>query len=187
MNIRALCLFVIVIFSVLFTGCSYTKQAQVVSPQKSWDGDVVDASYAIAHKLENNLRTPIAHEDSIIVASFVNVSDLTKSSHFGRIMSEQVASRLAQKGYKVIEMKLRQDSIFVDPKNKGEFLLSRNIKDISRDHNASAVVVGTYAQGYRKVYVSARIISPFDSIILSSCDYELRFPETREMTVLMKE
>ncbi|WP_321495821.1 FlgO family outer membrane protein [uncultured Desulfobacter sp.] len=119
------------------------------------------------------------------MASFVDVSDLTKSSPLGRIMSEQVGSRLAQKGYRVIEMKLRQNSIFVDPENKGEFLLSRNIKDISNLHQASIVVVGTYAKGNDTVYVSARMVNPIDSVIMSSCDYELDFPNHRELMSLM--
>ena len=97
-----------------------------------------------------------------------------------------VGNYFKKKGYKVIEMKLRQNSIFVDPENKGEFLLSRNLQDISRSHNASAVVVGTYAKGYQKVYVTARIVNPATSVILSSCDYELNFPDSREMAVLMQ-
>lgn len=175
---------ILIVISVFVAGCYNTKPAPTA---KAWDGDVVYASYAIVNKLENNLRVPISQNAPIIVASFVNVSDLTKSSGFGRIMSEQVGSRFSQKGYKVIEMKLRQNSIFVDQENKGEFLLSRNIKDISLAHKAAVVVVGTYAQGHDKVYVSARMVNPIDSVILSSCDYELDFPEYQEMMTLMRE
>lgn len=182
MNVRNL--FFVTLMSMFCFGC-YASQKQVSTSQVSWDGDVVYASYKIVNKLENNLKQPISQDAPIVVASFVDVSDLTKSSAFGRIMSEQVGSRLAQKGYKVIEMKLRQNSIFVDPENKGEFLLSRNIKDISVTHKASVVIVGTYAKGHDKVYVSARMVNPVDSIIMSSCDYELDFPEYKEMMALM--
>ncbi len=183
MSIKNLAL---IIMSVFLVGC-YSAPKRVATSEKGWNGDVVCASYGIVNKLENNLREPISQDASVIVASFVNVSDLTKSSAFGRIMSEQIGSRFAQKGYKVIEMKLRQNSIFVDQENKGEFLLSRNIKDISLTHKASVVVVGTYAKGHDKVYVSARMINPIDSVILSSCDYELDFPEYKELAALMRE
>lgn len=174
---------IIIILVFLVAGCTYTPK-QVSNPKKG-DGNIVTASYQIVNILENNLKAPISNQDSIVVASFVDVSDLTKSSPFGRIMAEQIGSRLSQKGYKVIEMKLRQNSIFVDSENKGEFLLSRNLKEISRNHNASAVVVGTYAQGSEKVYVTARIVNPVTSIILSSCDREIPL-NYKEMAYLMK-
>lgn len=186
MSKRILCVMIVLFF--LFSGCTYKTSQQGFSPQK-WDGNIVNASYTIANTLENNLVAPISNQDALVVASFVDVSDLTKSSPFGRIMAEQVGSRFSQKGYKVIEMKLRQNSIFVDDENKGEFLLSRNLKEISRNHNASAVIVGTYAEGHQKVYVSARIVNPVTSVILSACDYELPFPrlkDLKEMTYLMK-
>jgi len=154
-------------------------------PAKKWDGDIIYASYSMVNKLENNLKSPIPQQDSIIVASFVDVNDLSKSSPFGRIMAEQIGSRLSQKGYKVIEIKLRQNSIFVDTENKGEFLLSRNLQYISRNHDISRVVVGTYAKANQKVYVTAKIVNPVTSVILSSCDYELDFPDYKEMRALM--
>jgi TolB-like protein len=177
--------FMSIIAAIFLTSCSH-RTAQIPK-SNGWDGDIVVASYHITNNLENNLKAPISPEDSIIVASFVDVSDLNKSSPFGRIMAEQIGSRLSQKGYKVIEMKLRQSSIFVDSENRGEFLLSRNLQDISRNHNASAVVVGTYAQGYERIYVTARIINPQTSVILTSYDYELHFPDYKQMNVLMRD
>jgi TolB-like protein len=140
------------------------------SYQRKGDMDLVAVSYAIANQLEINLKAPISPDDTVIVASFVDVNNLNASSTFGRIMAEQVGSRLAQKGYKVIEMKLRQNSIFVE-EGKGEFLLSRDLKNISLNHNAAAVVVGTYACSRDKIYISTRFVNPSNSVILSSFDY----------------
>jgi len=132
--------------------------------------DLVAVSYAIVNKLENNLKAPLSPDDTIIVASFVDIDNLNSSSTFGRIMAEQVGSRLAQKGYRVKEMKLRQQSVFVEER-KGEFLLSRDLKNISLNNNASAVVVGTYACSMDKIYVSIRFVNPSTGIILASFDY----------------
>jgi TolB-like protein len=176
---------VIIVLALSFAGCAYNSPKQVAGPTK-WDGNIVSASHAIVNTLEYNLSAPISNQDTIVVASFVDVNDLEKSSPFGRIMAEQIGSSFSQKGYKIVEMKLRQNSIFVDDENKGEFLLSRNVKEISRNHNASAVIVGTYAQGYQKVYVSARIVNPVTSVILSACDYALSFPDRKELVYLME-
>lgn len=54
---------------------------------------------------------------------------------------------------------------------KGEFMLSRDLREISRTHNASAVVVGTYADEGDRLYVSARIVRPTDSIVISAADF----------------
>ena len=55
----------------------------------------------------------------------------------------------------------------------GEFLLSREIKAISSQHDAQAVIVGTYAVGRKNVYITVRLIRASDSVILASHDYSL--------------
>ncbi len=131
-----------------------------------------------------NLKGPIDHNSTIIIASFVNVNNLEESSTFGRIIAEQISSRLSQAGYKVCEMKLRQKSIFME-KEKGEFLLSRDLHEVVRKHNASAVVVGTYGEGNRSIYVSARIVSTADSTIISSCDFSIPM-DWKTQSVIMR-
>ena len=163
---------IVFVAALILASCSQPHYPDIkgYSYQKKSDIDLVGVSYIIVNDLENSLKAPISQDDTIIVASFVDVNNLQVSSSFGRIMAEQVGSRLAQKGYKVKELKLRQNSVFVE-EGKGEFLLSREIKDLSLNHSASAVVVGTYARSRDKIYVSTRIVAPEDSVILASADY----------------
>ncbi|SDU64573.1 FlgO family outer membrane protein [Desulfobacula phenolica] len=172
----------IFLIAIALTGCGQPQPNINYHPEND---DLVYVSYSIVNKLENSLKAPISPDDPIIVASFVDVKNLKKSSTFGRIMAEQVGSRLAQKGYKVIEMKLRHNSVFVQ-EGKGEFLLSRDLKAISNNHNASAVVVGTYGRIHDRVYVSARIVNPKNSVILASFDYGILL-NAKQMHALMKD
>jgi TolB-like protein len=133
---------------------------------------LVKSGYVIADSLVSNAKFPIRSNDTILVASFVNINNLQESSTLGRMLAEHVASRLSQRGYKVIDMRLRTESVFMQ-EGKGEFLLSRDLREVSKKHNASAVVVGTYGEALYGVYVSARVINPADSTIISSCDYGL--------------
>ena len=133
------------------------------------NGNLVAVSYSIADTLADNVAQVIEPSDTLIVASFVNVNNLEESSSFGRIIAEQIASRFAQRGQRVIELKLWQNSIFIS-EGKGEFMLSCDLREISRNHNASAVVVGTYADGGDRLYVSARIVRPTDSMVISATD-----------------
>jgi TolB-like protein len=136
------------------------------------NGDLVSSGYEIADFLLSQSKVKISQNDPILVATFVNINNLQESSTFGRMLAEYVSSRLSQRGYKVIDMRLRTNSVFIE-EGKGEFLLSRDLREVSKKHNAAAVVVGTYGESVNGVYVSVRIINPSDSTIISSCDYGL--------------
>jgi TolB-like protein len=152
-----------VVLSIAMFGCASTPQFS--------DGNLVRVGYAIADTLVKNASLSLGGQDPIIVASLVNVNNLEQSSSFGRMISEHIASRLAQHGKRVIEVKLRHESIFVNnERSNGEFMLSRNVREISKSHNAAAVVVGTYANGGDRVYISARMVSPTDNLIVSTSD-----------------
>jgi TolB-like protein len=163
------------------TGCSYF----IVR-----DYNLVKASYVAADMLLKGVkdihhlqprRNGIYTKQPILVASFVNIDDLQQSSTFGRMIAEQIGSRIAQKGYKVIELKLRTNTVFVQMQT-GELLLSRKLREISLQHDAYAVVVGTYGDSKESVYVTAKIIRTEDSVILSSYDYRLFIgPDTKQM------
>jgi len=81
-------------------------------------------------------------------------------------------------------MKLRQNSIFIS-EGQGEFMLSRDLREISRTHNASAVVVGTYADGGDRMYVSARMVRPTDSIVISATDVGISM-QSNTMSIVLR-
>jgi FlgO protein len=111
----------------------------------------------------------------LLVATVVDIDHLSQSSTLGRLISEHVASRLAQKGYVVTELKMR-DPVYVRTP-EGELMLSREVHDISAKHGAQAVVVGTYASDGRGansvVFVSLKLVRTGDNTILGASDYAL--------------
>jgi len=133
--------------------------------------NLIQSSYKATDMLIEQTHPPLVPQQTILIASFVNIDSLEESSTLGRTIAEYMGSRLSQHKYKVVEMKLRK-SIFMK-KNAGEFLLSRDLKEISTKHNAQAIVVGTYSVAKNIVYVSARMIRLSDSTILSSYAYKL--------------
>jgi TolB-like protein len=134
------------------------------------------ADYLIAKSPKDMLKT-----SPLLVASFVNIDNLNESSTFGRMISEQISTRFKQLGYSSIEMKLRT-TIFIK-EGSGEFLLSRELSDISSKHNANAVVVGTYAIASDRVYLTVRVVNTTDSTILASYDYNI--PMTRDVVKML--
>ncbi|TLD41870.1 MAG: hypothetical protein JETT_1887 [Candidatus Jettenia ecosi] len=160
-------------------GCSTLRESSTTTAPSDhiFAGDLVSSGYLITDKLLSQSKLQISQNEAILVASFVDINNLTKSSTFGRMLAEHVSSRLSQRGYKVIDIRLRTESVFME-EGKGEFLLSRDLQAVSKNHNASAVVVGTYGESARGIYISARIINLSDSTVISSCDYGLVFPQS---------
>lgn len=142
------------------------------------DADIIAASHeaatALIQQSQQGLNGPI------IVASLANIDNLDGSSSFGRIVGQQLASAFANAGHKVIEMLLR-NNVYIKQGN-GEFLLSRNIRNLSAEHNVQTVVVGTYAVGAQNVYVTAKLISVPDSLVIASHDFALPLgPDTKNL------
>jgi TolB-like protein len=133
--------------------------------------DIVGSSHAAADSLIQAAGSALQPGRPLIAASFVNIDDLEQPASLGRIVSEEVSSRFTQRGYSVIEMLLRHN-VFIK-QNSGEFLLSREVRNLSTAHDAQAVIVGTYAVGRKKLYVTARLIRAADSVVLASHDYTL--------------
>lgn len=134
---------------------------------------VLESSYQSADRLARALVEQEFPKDTpIMAASFADIDDLTTSSTFGRIVSEQIASRLAQHGFRVIEIKLRRASVYIK-EGEGEFMLSRELKDLGGSREIRAALVGTYAVSGQFVFVSARIVRTEDSTVLAGCDYEI--------------
>ena len=117
-----------------------------------------------------------------ILATLVNIDQLEQSSTLGRLISEQVASRMSQLGHSVLELKVR-NGVYMK-RNEGELLLTREIKEVASTHNAQAVVVGTYAESSTMVYVNLKVVHPATNVILAAHDYAL--PMDRQISSLIR-
>lgn len=162
-------LFLPILLSGLF-GCTTTpREPEAVSVE-----EYIARTYAaVDHLLAqvDRRQGSLVASDPIIVATVVNIDELTESSRLGRSISEQVAARLTQRGHKVIELKLR-GNLFVQ-RSQGELLLSRELKDISLSHRAQAVVVGTYSSAKQFIHVNLKLVSGDTQHALAATDYGL--------------
>lgn len=105
------------------------------------------------------------------ITTFVNVDDLYSTSTFGRMLSEQLMSELAMKGYDVIELRHSDALQFLNP--SGEFALSRDIATVRRERELGGIVVGTYVVSPVRVYLNARLVDPTSSMVLSAGSVEM--------------
>lgn len=110
-------------------------------------------------------------EHVLIVTSFADVDRLGQSSRFGRMLGQHTAAAITEQGFNVVEI-LLSDTIYVDAA-QGEFLLTRDVARIADSHEADAVVVGTYAVGHDRVYVTSKLVRAADAMVLAADNFEL--------------
>jgi TolB-like protein len=162
---------------VLVGACATTKSEPTYADADTALKQFIGANYKAADMLlAGHSQVPAVNNFNaapgpILVATLADVSFLERSSPLGRLISEQLVSRIAQLGRPVVEMKLRS-SVFVQ-NNNGEFLLTREVRELASNQNASAVLVGTYAESGTVVFVSLKLVNPANSIVQSSYDYAL--------------
>jgi TolB-like protein len=136
---------------------------------------------AVSKLVENYDRGPTG-DAPVLVATIVNINDMRRTAPLGRTLSEQYASQMATSGFNVKEMKLRGD-VFIREET-GELLLSREIKDIAKSHNANMVLVGTYSAAANFTYISLKFVRTEDSRIIRAYDYAL--PNDKDVTRLLQ-
>lgn len=160
----------VILTMLLLTGCSYFKNFAF----EERDSDLVDVTYNAAEQLlqgQNKLPL-VANNKNVLVATIANLNDLETSSAFGRLLSEQISSRIAQLGIQVTELKLR-GSLFVSER-EGEMVLSREVRDLSRTHNTDAVIAGTYTDAGKSIYVNLKLVRTSDAVILNAYNFEIK-------------
>ena len=165
--------------AVLIAGCA-SKSASNADTRRPKDKDLVAQSYDSADALLSQVPWLKENRQPLLTGTFVNVNSLEDSSALGRIVAEQTSSRFAQQGFTMVELKLRRN-VFIKAQG-GEFMLSREVRNLSRLHNAAAVITGTYAVGRRNVYVNAQLVRAADHLIIASHDYSLPLgPDTKAL------
>lgn len=168
--------FIVGALSLLLVGCVDFPKSSPMGfggmPSATPEPNLVDISYGALDRLieGQSIDPKISSRTLVLVSTIQNVDSINKSSTFGRLLSEQMSSRLAQIGVPVRELKLR-GSLYVD--SHGEQMLSREIRDISRTQKADLILAGTYGVAGKVVYVSLKLIRPEDSRITSAYDFSV--------------
>ncbi len=139
--------------------------------QAAETSEFTNANYSALDKLVSAASTPIDRSASILVATLVNIDALNQSSRFGRLVSEQVATRLTQRGFSVVEMKLRSNVYIRE--GAGELMLSRDVRDLTKSHNSQIVVVGNYAVAAGYIYLTLKAVTVADNKVISAVNYLL--------------
>ncbi|UGQ48837.1 FlgO family outer membrane protein [Massilia endophytica] len=155
----------------LLAACSTTPPKEEPNYATVASNQFVAANYKAADTLLAQLSGRLLAEKPLIMATVVNIDALDQTSTLGRLVSEQISTRLSQGGLKMIEMKLR-NNVYLK-RNQGELMLTREIGEVAQNHNAQAVVVGSYAETSDMVFINIKVVQPQNNFVLAGHDYVL--------------
>jgi hypothetical protein len=144
-------------------------------PSPAADGDLGTLTYRAVDLMLAG-APQVTDATPLVVASVANAEKLDVSAPLGNIVADMIRSRLAQTGHSTAEMRLRS-SVRLQ-KDGGEFLLSRDRRALMPAPDAAAIVTGTYAVGFEKVYVSLKLVSAGNAGILAAADFVVPRRET---------
>ena len=129
--------------------------------------DFVALSYEAADTLFDGARREIGEDAPVVYGVFTPAGHPAASSPFGRIFAEHVASRLAQRGVKVVEVRLREA---IAVREGGPYALSDDVRDVARRVRARAALAGSYVATSGYALVTARLVDVTTGFVLSSWD-----------------
>lgn len=161
-----------VLGAALLAGCAGAPPKEEANYATLSSNQFVNANYKAADALLAQLGGKLAADKPLIMATVVNIDALDQTSTLGRLVSEQVSTRMAQGGLKMLEMKLR-NSVYLK-RNQGELMLTREIGEVAQTHNAQAVVVGSYAETSDMVFINIKVVQPQSNFVLAGHDYVLQ-------------
>lgn len=125
-----------------------------------------NAIVEISNQLLVNIPSRTKKYNKFVITTFVSLEEFTKTSRFGRVISESLIDEMHTRKFKILDFR-SQESISVN--SKGEFSLTRDIIKLRDEIPEALIVVGTYSIiENNKIVINARIINNFTSDVIST-------------------
>jgi len=145
------------------TACLRQSELPIVQANSA-PGKFASRMIFLADQLERNIDHKIVNA-SYLIGSFVDLNDMGKSSPMGRLIAENLMHELQVRSWKIFEPRLMQNFMINEG---GEFVLSRDVKQLKSKFGVSGVVAGTYVVSGDAIVVNARVVHVETGMVISS-------------------
>jgi hypothetical protein len=163
------------LFPLLFltiSGCAPTNLRDTHAPGAATTPLNLSANTGIAvDRLLGSMSPPLSVQTTVLVASFVDLNALSASNRLGRLLAEQTAAHLIQRGYQVPEARLTDDKLYI--RSGAELMLSSDTTELRPETHAGVVVTGTYTSVAGITYVNLRAVDINSHLALGAAELEL--------------
>ncbi|MBF0285360.1 MAG: hypothetical protein HQL51_12985 [Magnetococcales bacterium] len=167
-----------ILLTLVLAGCAelpgmtpLVSQPVMLRNENAMESDITAAVYRAADAIIQGMRDPFNPRSPIIPATFVNTDDLDETSPLGRLLARQMGSRFTQRGFSVSEVKLRKN-LFIR-KDDGEFMMTRELKELQAGQKAQAVILGSYTIAKSRIFVSTQLVRLSDRVAVGAADFDL--------------
>jgi TolB-like protein len=158
----------------LVAACGSPNPELTKSP-KTPGTELIVSNYQAMDQLLQKNQTSLNPAKPVLVTSLADINNLELSSPLGRVSSEQLASRLVGSGYAVVEVNMG-NRLRIN-RGTGQLILSRDVRELSRERGAQAVVAGTFTVSHDDVFVNLKLLRAEDGRVLAAHDYILKMDE----------
>lgn len=125
---------------------------------------LADYVAGMAQQMINSARY-VSPSTPIGVASFVSINDLKETSVFGMQLAESFVYEMQQHGMSVIDYKATG---FIRITKDGDFVYSRNIKELAKAQPIQYLLIGTYTRTIRGYMINARLVGAESKVVVAS-------------------
>ncbi|MFZ5776182.1 MAG: FlgO family outer membrane protein [Thermodesulfobacteriota bacterium] len=108
----------------------------------------------------------------LILTTVVDLDNLSHTNRFGRTLTEAMSTSLFRHGFGVVEVRKAAELLIKDP--GGELMLTRDTSLLARQHQAAAVVAGTYSLTPTTVIINLKLLDAGSQQVLSVAGMELQ-------------
>lgn len=123
----------------------------------------------LADQLERNVDLKQTNA-SYLVGSFVDLNNMGSSSPLGRLIAENLIHELQVRYWRIFEPRLMKNFLINEG---GEFVLSRDVKQLRDKFNVTGVVAGTYVMSGDYTVVNARVVNIDNGMVMSTAQVQI--------------
>ncbi|GAB4403810.1 MAG: hypothetical protein OHK0048_22980 [Rhodoferax sp.] len=118
----------------------------------------------LADQLERNVDLKLANA-SYMIGSFLDLNNLNSTSPMGRLIAENLMHELQVRNWRIFEPRLMKNFLINEG---GEFVLSRDVKQLRDRYSITGVVAGTYSVSNDYTVINARVVNIDTGLVVSS-------------------
>ncbi|SFP46973.1 FlgO family outer membrane protein [Hydrogenimonas thermophila] len=126
---------------------------------------VREIALSIADQFNKDKISEYIKSKTLVILSIVNVNNYRQASNFGRYISEDLIHAMKINGFNILDYKATNSIIM---NKKGEYLFSRDIKNLKKERNITYALSGTYTIYKDSVTINCRIIDISSGVVVST-------------------
>ncbi|MAH05452.1 MAG: hypothetical protein CL561_07825 [Alphaproteobacteria bacterium] len=170
--------------AVCLSGCTGAVALLGSMPNYEDGGNIVILNQTAADVIAQQLKARSRHTLPIIVQDFWDNHAPQRMSALGRVLPEQISTRLIQLGHQVIQPRyIQNNAMSLDSSASPESLLANQQMNPQRFKELTdgphLILSGSFTKAVNNVKVHARITDSTSGIFVAAYDYEM--PITREI------